>query len=58
MSPSSTRITSFTFFLMIGSVSVPGSFTAIPSAMVEAANSGVVPFMAWYMAGKRFTSTP
>ena len=43
---------------MMARVSLPGSFTAMPSAMVEAANCGVVPFIAWYIAGKRTISTP
>ena len=42
----------------ISRVSLPGSFTAMPSAMVEAPNCGVVPRIAWYIAGKRTISTP
>jgi len=46
MSPSSTSTISETFFATTSRVILPGSFTAIPSAMVEAANTGSVPFIA------------
>jgi hypothetical protein len=58
MSPSSTSRISATFFATISRVIPPGSLTAMPSAMVEAAKCGSVPFMAWYIDGKRSTSTP
>jgi hypothetical protein len=57
-SPSSTSTISATLRATISRVILPGSFTAIPSAMVDAANSGSVPRIAWYIDGKRCTSTP
>ena len=58
MSPSSTSRMSATCARDDRARELPGSFTAMPSAMVEAANCGSVPFIAWYIAGKRTTSTP
>jgi hypothetical protein len=58
MSPSSTSSTSATCARMIGSVSAPGSFTAIPSAMVEPAKAAARPCKAQCTAGKPLVSTP
>ncbi len=58
MSPSSTRSMSDTRRETISFVIRPGSFTAMPSAMVEAPKTGVVPRSAWYIDGKRIVCTP
>ena len=58
MSPSSTSRIALTSSRTIGSVSLPGSFTAMPSAIVVVPNSGTKPWIAQYMEGKRVVSAP